>query len=54
MSEARAAASGPARIRVIIATLLVIATVVIVWKVIDYRMRPPPPPHKIGQRVEIK
>jgi hypothetical protein len=32
----------------IVATFIVVVTVLIVWKVIDYRMRPPPPPHKVG------
>jgi hypothetical protein len=27
-----------------IATLLTILLVIAVWKIIDYRMRPPPPP----------
>jgi hypothetical protein len=54
MSEPGVAARAPTRMRMIVAGLIVIALVAIVWKVIDYRMRPPPPPHKIGERVELK
>lgn len=32
----------------LIATLLVVLTVLAAWKVIDYRTQPPPPPHPIG------
>jgi len=31
-------------IRLWLATIAVIVLVIAVWKVIDYRMRPPPPP----------
>jgi hypothetical protein len=54
MSEPGVAAPAPTRARMIVAALIVIAIVTIVWKVIDYRMQPPPPPHKIGERVKIK
>jgi len=30
-----------------IATAVVILVVIAVWKFIDYRMRPPPPPHSV-------
>jgi hypothetical protein len=33
--------------RLWIATAAVILVLVAVWKFIDYRMQPPPPPHKI-------
>jgi cytochrome c-type biogenesis protein CcmH/NrfF len=33
-----------ATIRLWIATAAVIVLVVVVWKIIDYRMQPPPPP----------
>jgi hypothetical protein len=33
----------------IVAALIVIVTVLITWKIIDYRMQPPPPPHKMGE-----
>jgi hypothetical protein len=49
VNESADAARPPTRARLIIATLIVIATVVIVWKVIDYRTQPPPPPHKVGE-----
>ena len=49
MSEPGDAARPPTRARMIIATLIVIATIVIVWRVIEYRMQPPPPPHKVGE-----
>jgi hypothetical protein len=54
MSEPGVAAPAPTRARMIIAALIVIATVLIVWKVIDYRMQPPPPPRPVGERVELK
>ncbi len=38
----------PTRVRMIVATIVVILTVAIVWKIIDYRMQPPPPPNPIG------
>jgi hypothetical protein len=28
----------------VFATIVVVLTVLVVWKVIDYRMQPPPPP----------
>ena len=54
MSEPGVASSAPTRARMIVSTLIVLAIVAIVWKVIDYRMQPLPPPHKIGERVELK
>jgi hypothetical protein len=38
----------PTRARMIFATVVVIATVLCVWKFIDYRTQPPPPPNAIG------
>jgi hypothetical protein len=32
----------------IVATIVVIVTVVAAWKFIDYRTQPPPPPNPIG------
>ncbi|MEP6820744.1 MAG: hypothetical protein ABI946_00170 [Chthoniobacterales bacterium] len=32
----------------LIATIIVLLTVFAVWKVIDYRTQPPPPPNPIG------
>jgi hypothetical protein len=40
--------TAPSRARKLIATLVVILTVVAVWKFIDYRTQPPPPPNPIG------
>jgi len=40
--------TAPTPARVLIATIFVILTVLAVWKVIDYRTQPPPPPHPIG------
>ena len=54
MSEPGVAAPAPTRARMIVAGLIVIAVAAIVWKVIDYRMQPPPPPHKVGERVDLK
>ena len=38
----------PSRGRVLLATLIVVLTAIGVWKFIDYRMQPPPPP-KAGE-----
>ncbi|MGI8821457.1 MAG: hypothetical protein ACR2ID_11420 [Chthoniobacterales bacterium] len=38
----------PARVHKIGATLFVIAVLLAAWKLIDDRMRPPPPPHPVG------
>ncbi len=35
---------GLTRGRIVVATLVVVFTVLTVWKVIDYRTTPPPPP----------
>jgi hypothetical protein len=35
---------GPARARILLATGIVIGTVIATWLFIDYRMQPPPPP----------
>jgi len=42
------AAGRPSRARKLFATLAVIVTVLIVWKFIDYRMQPPPPPNPVS------
>ncbi len=34
--------------RMIFATFVVVATVLLVWKVIDFRTQPPPPPNPVG------
>jgi hypothetical protein len=34
-----------------LATVAVIVLVLLVWKLIDYRMQPPPPPSKATQAV---
>ncbi len=44
MAEMAAAKTQPPRSRVIGATIATLLVVVIVWKVIDYRTQPPPPP----------
>jgi len=38
------ATTGPKRGRALLASVLVVLTVIGVWKFIDYRMQPPPPP----------
>ena len=48
MNGAPAPEAPPTRARKVIATIVVIVTVLAVWKVIDYRMQPPPPPNPIG------
>lgn len=35
----------PTRARKVFATIVVAVTVLIVWKVIDHRSQPPPPPN---------
>ena len=35
---------APSRARLIFAVVVVALTVIAVWKVIDYRTQPPPPP----------
>ena len=47
----QADASGevqPTRGRMIFATVVVVVTILCVWKIIDYRTQPPPPPNAIG------
>ena len=41
----------PSRARMIWSAIAVILLVLAVWKFIDYRTQPPPPPHPIGQMV---
>jgi hypothetical protein len=48
MPEARAGDSQPTRARMIFAFVVVIVVVLGVWKFIDYRTQPPPPPNPIG------
>ena len=40
----------PSRGRKIFATIVVIGVVLCVWKMIDYRTQPPPPPNPVGAR----
>jgi hypothetical protein len=40
---------SPAFARKIIAGVIVLVTVLTVWKYIDYRTQPPPPPHPVGE-----
>ncbi len=54
MPEPGVVSPAPTRARMIAAALIAVALVAIVWRVIDYRMKAPPPPHKIGERVELK
>ncbi len=35
-----------------LATLIVLVTLLVTWKAIDYRTQPPPPPHAPGGSVE--
>jgi len=41
----------PTRARLIVSALVVAIVMVVVWKVIDYRQEPPPPPGKVSERV---
>ena len=34
--------------RMMVATLVVVLTVLAVWKIIDIRTQPPPPPNRVG------
>ncbi|MBA3961999.1 MAG: hypothetical protein H0X40_08870 [Chthoniobacterales bacterium] len=34
----------PSRLRMILATIVVVLVAWVVWKTIDYRQQPPPPP----------
>ena len=43
MDDGAAGTVPPTRARMIFATIFVAATVLVVWKVIDYRTQPPPP-----------
>ncbi|HEY1581644.1 MAG TPA: hypothetical protein VGF73_00940 [Chthoniobacterales bacterium] len=49
MAEGNAA--PPSRMRLVVSLVLVLILVWAVWKVIDYRQKPPPPPNKIGEMV---
>jgi len=51
MAQPEEATAAPTRTRLIITALIVALVVILVWKVIDYRQRPPPPPNKVGERV---
>lgn len=44
MTQATDAEKKPGRGRALLATIIVIVVVICVWKFIDYRMQPPPPP----------
>ena len=48
MPEAPAGEAQPTRGRMIFATIVVIVVMLAVWKIIDYRTQPPPPPNPIG------
>ncbi len=48
MAERPPEPEQPSRGRKIFATVVVVAVVLCVWKIIDYRTQPPPPPHPIG------
>lgn len=44
--------SQPSRARMIFATIIVALTFLVVWAVIEYRSKPPPPPHPTGVPVK--
>ena len=48
MQEPRSGEVQPTRGRMIFATIVVIVVVLGVWKFIDYRTQPPPPPNPIS------
>ncbi|MGZ5553128.1 MAG: hypothetical protein ACXWHF_05765 [Chthoniobacterales bacterium] len=43
------ASTPPTHARKIMASVIVLVTIVAVWKFIDYRTQPPPPPHPVGE-----
>ena len=47
MAKAGGAEAFPTRMRLIVATLVVVLIVLGAWKVIDYRTQPPAPPAPI-------
>jgi hypothetical protein len=49
--EAAVAEQTPTRLRMVIATLVVIITLLAAWTLIDYRTQPPPPPHPVGASI---
>ena len=51
MAQPKEATAVPTRTRMILSAFIVVLVVLLVWKVIDYRQRPPPPPNKVGERV---
>jgi hypothetical protein len=52
MAEPPEASARPTRLRLFVSAIFVLLIVFLVWKVIDYRQQPPPPPNKIGERVK--
>jgi hypothetical protein len=48
VDEPRSGEVQPTRGRMILATVVTLAIVLCVWKLIDYRTQPPPPPNPIG------
>ena len=36
----------------ILSAIAVLLVILAVWKFIDYRTQPPPPPHKVGERAQ--
>ena len=44
--------NAPSAVRMSMATAVVIVTLLVVWKVIDYRSQPPPPPEPTGFRLQ--
>ncbi len=51
MSESDGPPQNPSGKRLLFAAFIVAVVVGVVWKVIDYRMQPPPPPHKVSAPV---
>jgi len=54
MHDRRFKVAMPTHKRLIIATVVVVLVVVSVWKFIEYRMQPPPPPHKMGEPMQSR
>ena len=49
MPEGSGGTVEPTPARLFLATAIVAITILTVWKVIDYRTQPPPPPHPVGE-----
>jgi len=47
VSAPERSAPQPSRARIILATIVVLLTIIAAWAVIEYRSQPPPPPNAV-------